>query len=201
MFTPMTEVLQPGKLGEAEIKHFTVTKDASMWSSFRPGEYCPEGEYAQLFVNGRLVMSDTHMEKNSNYDVVSQATGHTAIAGLGLGMILIPILRKPEVTEVTVIEKSQDVIDLVLPQLKAYLDGEAHSKLTVICADVLEWKPPKGWNADVIYFDIWPDICEDNLKDMNHLHRRFARRHSGWMGSWMEHSLKARRRRSRRERW
>jgi hypothetical protein len=200
-FTPMVEVLQPGKLGEAEIKHYTVTRDLSMISALRGrGEYCPEGSYAQLFVRNYLVMSDTLMERNTNWQIVREATGHTFIAGLGLGMILVPILRKPEVTKVTVIEKSQDVIDLVLPQLRAYLGADA-DKLEVICADILVWLPPKGWKVDVVYFDIWADICVDNIEEIIALHRRFARRKTHWMNSWCYERLKSHKRQEKSRRW
>jgi spermidine synthase len=109
------------------------------------------------------------------------------------------VLDKPEVESVTVIEKYQDVIDLVAPHY-------AHPKLTVICADIYEWTPPKGTVYDTIYFDIWPNICTDNLKDMEKLHRRFASKLNKanphrWMDSWLKDALKAQLRREKRNPW
>jgi len=65
--------------------------------------YIRPGRYARLHVGHVLMMSDTDMERRSNVQVVQQARGHVLIAGLG--MILHPILAKPEVTRVTVVEK------------------------------------------------------------------------------------------------
>ncbi len=202
MFTKMTEVLTPGTKGVACLSPVEVSSLQSMMSTFSPGMYCSQGTYMSLRVRGQLMMSDTSMEQNSNYRVVRMSRGSVLIAGLGLGMILLPIAKKPEVTSITVIEKFQDVIDLVWPQLQKAL-GKNAAKITIICADILEWQPPKGMKWDTIYFDIWPNLCTDNLEEMAKLHRRFGRRNKGWMGSWCRDTLLSRRRREDREerRW
>ncbi len=33
------------------------------------------------------------------------------------------------------------------------------------------------------WFDIWDDLCTDNLEQMKILHRKFARK-AAWKGSW-----------------
>lgn len=158
-----------------------------------------DGKYIRLVVNGELMMSDTDMEKNSNNNFVYAANGSVLIAGLGIGLILKAILEKPEVTNVTVIEKYQDVIDLVEPYYK-------NPKLKIICADILEWIPEKGEKWDTIYFDIWPTICEDNLDEIKLLHNRFKNKLNRtnkdcWMNSWMKERLQAERRRSKNNYW
>lgn len=111
MFPEMAKIFkEPVAQGIAKIEHHTVTEDESMMSGFHPGQWCPEGTYACLRINGRLVMSDTRMEHTTNWEVVHEAKGHVLIAGLGLGMILHPILAKEEVLSVTVVEKYADVI-------------------------------------------------------------------------------------------
>lgn len=192
-FKPMTEVVPQGSVGLARVEHFEVTRQG-----FR-ADAPPPGNYAKLIVGGRLYMSDTPFEKRTNWGIVHHANGHVLIAGLGLGMILTAILDKPAVQSVTVIEKYQDVIDLVAPH-------HLHPKLTVICADIFEWKPEKGTKYDTIYFDIWPDICTDSLKEMETLHRRFARilnreNHKAWMDSWQKDYLRYQRRRERASGW
>lgn len=194
-FPRMAERLPAGSVGEARVEHFDVTQDDARWSAFR-GECVSAGRYARLYVEGRLMMSDTNMERNSNWEFAYRANGRVLIAGLGLGMILDPVLAKPEVTSVEVIEKSADVIALIRPHFR-------DPKLTVIEADVMEWRPPKGRRWDTVYFDIWPDICEDNLDDMATLHRRFGRRLNRdnpncWMGSWQRGELLRLRRSGRR---
>jgi spermidine synthase len=134
-------------------------------------------------------MSDTLMEKSSNVGVINNASGHVLIAGLGIGLILPAILAKKEVLSVTVIEKYKEVIDLVEPHLHSLPGGE---KLHVIESDIFTWKPAKGKKFDTIYFDIWPNVCTDNLREMATLHRKYARckTSDGWINSWKRTHLK-----------
>jgi spermidine synthase len=195
MFPRMVEMVQPGNVGKAEVDHYEVSKHESAMSAWRRGDYCPPGKYARLLVDNHLVMSDTSMERYSNVEFLRHAHGNVLVAGLGLGMILHPALAKPEVAHITVIEKYQDVIDLIAPTLPS---GE----LEIICADIFEWTPVKGRKWNVIYFDIWPDICTGNLEDMAKMHQRFKGRLDRtdsycWMSSWMRDRLKAERRKDR----
>jgi spermidine synthase len=154
-------------------------------------DYPPKaGKHVRLVVCGETMMSDTEMEKASNREFIRMAKGDVLIAGLGIGLIIWPIINKPEVTSVTVIEKYPDVITLVSKSV-------AHHKLTIIEEDIFNWKTKRMF--DTIYFDIWPTISTDNLDEMATLNRKFARRLNpgGWRGSWMEDSLKYDRRRNR----
>ena len=128
-------------------------------------------------------MSDFHYERVTCEEVVRRAHGDVLIAGLGLGMILHPILKIEAVRSVTVIEKYQDVMDLVLPTLAV------NDKLQVVVGDICTWKPPRGRRYDVIWFDIWPDIEPTRLPEMTRLHRRYRRwlnraNPDCWMESW-----------------
>ena len=145
----------------------------------------------------QVVMSDFHYERATCVEVVERAHGDVLVAGLGLGMILHPILGKESVRSVTVIEKYQDVVDLVLPTLPA------SEKLTVLLDDIYTWKPPQAHSYDVIWFDIWPDIEVNRLSEMARLHRRFWRylnrtNPECWMESWHRQETQriARRRRN-----
>lgn len=201
MFPRMADKVPAGVLGSARVDHFTLSKEESDHTSIRasrPGgrfEFIPPGVYARLLINGEVMMSDTPLERYTNVEVVSEAHGHVLIAGLGLGMILWPILAKEGVTEVTVIEKNPDVVDLVLPYVPDDL------RLGVLEGDIYTWDPGKGVKFDTIYFDIWADISEDTLQEMATLHRRFGRRLNpgGWMGSWRKEHLVSERRRARRD--
>lgn len=194
-FPQMADRIPEGRCGKAEVTHFDVTEMESRLTAIRR-EYVPVGRYASLRVNGRLMMTDTPMERQTNWHFATHANGRVLIAGLGLGMILDPVIEKETVASVEVIEKSADVIALVGPHF-------VHPKLTTIHDDIFEWKPPRGQMWDTIYFDIWPDLCADNLDEMATLHRRFARRldrtnSRAWMGSWGRETLQRRRRRDQR---
>lgn len=195
-FPKMVDILPEGESGNVRIKHITVSEADSKFTSIRalmkgPSEYVAPGQYVQLFVNGALMMSDTQMEKRSNIYAVRNATGHMLIAGLGIGMIVHAIAKKSDVRSITIIEKSPDVIKLVAPTLP--------KKAKVIEGDIFTWTPAKGAKYDSIYFDIWADICTDNLEDMAKLNRRFARCKvpGAWSDSWERGELLARRRRER----
>ena len=201
VFVSMTEVIPPSQVGSARVEHFDVSKDASSMTAFRPGEFVPPGRYARLYVNGTMYMSDTPMERRTNYEVVRYAHGDVLIAGLGLGLILVPILKKEGVRHVTVIEKYADVIALVAPKF-------ACDRLTVICADIYEWRPPKGTKFNTIYFDIWSGQSTDDLEDMTRLHRAFRPYFASkkdddarWMNSWRREELQAQKRRDDRDEW
>ena len=173
-----------------------------------------DGKYVRLIVDNELMMSDTQMEKRSNQAFVMHAHGRVLIAGLGIGLILHNLITPTKdpyeickgggssitsgkITEVIVIEKSQDLIDLVSPYFK-------HDKIKIIQGDIFEWKPNKGEKFNTIYFDIWPDINTDNLEEIRKLHNRFKgfvdrADPLHWMNSWMKEFLQAEKRREQRE--
>lgn len=189
-FPNMAEIIAPAIRGCAVVSHYEITKLDAMHDSWHGIPTVP-GKVACLHVNGKLVMSDSYHEQRSNIEVLREARGHVLIAGLGLGMILHPILAKPQVQSVTVIEKYQDVIDLIIPTLPK------SDKLTVICADIFKFQPAKKVRWDTVYFDIWADICTDSLEEIAMLHQRFKTRKAkgGWMGSWYQDELRDRKRR------
>lgn len=145
-----------------------------------------------------LMMSDTDLEHQTNMRFLSAATGDVFIAGLGLGMIVHPLLKKDGVTSVTILEKYQAVIDAVGPTLD-------DPRVTILRGDVDEWTPKKGTVYDTIYFDIWPDRSEDNFPQINRLHRQWRKflrdRKKSWIGSWWHVEAKVMRERDRRAGW
>jgi len=201
-FVPMHTIIPPGRSGDVSIEHFEVNAAASRATQMRaafghPDEYVEPGTYCRLLVGGGVMMSDTRNEQRTNTAVIREARGRVLIAGLGIGMVVVPIARKPEVSSIAIVEKSPDVIALVAPHLLKATQG----KLQVIEADIFEWKPAKGSSYDAIYFDIWANICTDNLDGMGKLHRRFChyRSKGGWMDSWERDLLKYRRGQERRQ--
>lgn len=139
-------------------------------------------------------MSDTTGERESNEDVVYAARGDVLIAGLGLGMVLLPILAKDNVDSVRVVEKSKDVIRMVTPRIQEAAGANA-LKLVVELGDIYTWWPtPPRTRWDTIYFDIWPNIVlHQSFREMQELHKRFRPklRPRGWMSSWHYEDLKA----------
>lgn len=154
-----------------------------------------DGKYVRLHVNGKLMMSDTAMERRTNRSFIEFATGRVLIAGLGVGLIIQNIIDKEDVTEIVVIEKYQDVIDVVEPRI-------THPKLKIICADIFKYDMPKTEKFDTIYFDIWPDISTHNLNEMTLLHRKYRKNKiskDSFMDSWLRDFLRERRKKEKRE--
>lgn len=111
-------------------------------------------------------MSNTPAEIRDHIGFIYQAKGNVLIAGLGLGMVLKALLEKGDVTHITVVEKSEDVIKLVSP---FYQD----ERVTIIHEDIFNYKPEEIF--DYSWFDIWTYICGDNYDDMKRLNRKFSR--------------------------
>lgn len=138
------------------------------------------GIYTGLYIKGDLVMSDTPDELNDHYYPYLEAKDHCLINGLGLGCIAQGVLSKEEVTEVTIIEIQQDVIDIVGSYLRKQFPNK---KLNIICEDALKYKAPKNMYYGMVWNDIWTAISLDNLEEMAILHRKYGKR-AEWLHSW-----------------
>lgn len=139
-----------------------------------------------------------HGFSRSQHVYQDSSKGDVLIAGLGIGMIVLPISEKEEVNSITVIEKSPEVIELVEKPLRKVMENP--EKLKIIEADIFDWKPTQKY--DTIYFDIWYTICDTNLDEISKLNRKFgkARSQISWRGAWVEGRLRGMRRREKRER-
>ena len=177
----MHEILKPKETENFKIEHFEVSEESAKMCRLRDAingrrEYdgFEAGTYIRLCNkniqdNNRVMMSNTPMEINTNKYFVHKANGNVLIAGLGLGMIVLAIQDKPEVTSIVVIEKYKEIIDLVASQLPL------NNKVKIINSDIFDWQP-NGHRFDTVYFDIWDNICGDNYEEMKKLHRKFCRK-------------------------
>ena len=115
--------------------------------------------------------------------------GEILITGLGLGLVAEAILRAPEgnVTRITIVEQSADVIQLVAP----FLQERYGKKLEIVEGDAFLWRPPADRHFTVGWHDIWPDpAAATNADEMMELERH----HSAWcdwQGFWPQEYLLA----------
>lgn len=169
-YPKLSEILKDCEGERFKVNNFEITRDN--WRAKL--DRIPTGHYVRLIdksedvFSGRVVMSDTPMEKYTNSEFVHKAHGKVLIAGLGLGMIILAIQDKPEVEEIVVVEKYDEVRDLVLPQLPL------NDKVKVIIADAHDYVPDQQYNT--IYLDIWNSIGRSVYeKEMRPMRMRYRK--------------------------
>lgn len=184
MFESMSKILNDKETDRFKLEKFEI-KEYSFYNGI------PKGEYIRLIDKTKrfdgCVMSDTPMEHRTNYEILKKANGDVLIGGLGIGMILIPLMNKEEVKSITIIEKYQDIIDIVGSQLPL------NNKVKIIQGDIFNNDFPRGTNFDTIYFDIWNYINSDVYEEMKELKKKYRRclrskteNPNSWIGCWAE---------------
>lgn len=113
------------------------------------------------------------------------------VAGLGLGVVLRPLLVKPEVTAVIVVEINEDVIKLVGPKF-------SDPRLVIMQGDAKDDGPidlfaERGHKFETIWLDVWAGINKDNEPEMKRLTAMWRRvlAPKGWIGCWGRVEAKA----------
>lgn len=179
-----------GISGNWSVETYEVSDD--FWykiSMMKTGRGVPKGTYKKLVRSRTIVMSNTPDELRDFVHFKHRAIGNVLINGLGLGCLVKVLLENKEVTKITVIEKSDDVIKLIAP----YFNDK---RLNIIHADAFEYVPPKGEKYDFVWHDIWDNICGDNTKEMTVLHRKYAKK-TNWQDSWAKAQCQAQNRRAK----
>ena len=103
-------------------------------------------------------MDDSVPERRTQDFVVEIVTGKVLIGGLGLGCILEQLQAKDAVTKMIVIEKAQEVIDLVWPHLDV-------PKATIVHKDLEVYLKTTDETFDYIYMDVWPKRKHVSIPD------------------------------------
>lgn len=144
-------------------------------------------EYIQLYKRDEgVMMSDHPSETMSNQDFINKAYGDVLIFGLGLGVIIFPLLEDKDIKSITVVEYDLGVIDMVGQIIKKYDTG---NKVTIIHGDAFKQHElfPQSRRFDTIYFDIWIKIDDEAFSQMEELHnlyRKFLRSNICFIDSW-----------------
>lgn len=179
-FSPasMHAVIPAGEYGSAKVLHDSPDALTRMRAAMC-GQPLGCEVYTRLIVNNTLWMTDAEFEWRSNLEAVNRMTGDILIAGLGIGFVIHPILGRPNVSSITVIEKNADVIALIAPRFPT---------VNVIHADAREWRPTRR-SYDCVYLDIWPDVpSSDQREDIKALKKKYrpGLRKGGWVKAWCE---------------
>ena len=194
-FADLTDILPAGTIGNAEISHFSIAPDMTlmMRALFSdPMHYVQAGDYACLKVDGQIMMSDTTFERATAHEFLTRAHGAILITGLGLGMVLHPLIKNPRVTGITVVENNENVINLVQRTVPPY--PRPGCRVRLLHSDAFWWRP-SNQRFNTIWHDIWPTICTANLKEVAKLKRRYGQwldrdDPDRWQGAWVHEKLK-----------
>lgn len=111
----------------------------------------PKDEYTILFCPTHEIMQDTTKEYREHAPLWENAKGDVLLAGLGIGMVHQFLIDNEDVTSVTIVEKNQEVIDLVWDHCPK------NEKFRLVRADIYDWEPDSTW--DVGWFDSWIGEC------------------------------------------
>ena len=199
--------LSEGETQRFALQRFDVTADqADMFNlrAIRTGRTIRPGNYIKLVEKNRgLWMSDTPAEQIDHYPVlreIQRRGGTVLIFGLGIGMVVQAALKCTNVERVIVVEREQEVINLVQPQI-------ACEKLVVLQGDANEFKPEdlvpvlgEGYHLSVFYADIWIDLTCDNMKAYGNMKRRWSKV-SDFRWCWGEDTLRRQQRQERSRRY
>jgi spermidine synthase len=183
-----------GQRGPWRVERFTVGEHdiGRVICSFDGRDVLP-GTYTRLIKEGEYAptMSDTPAEISDHLWFIHRAQGKCLINGLGLGVVLRAILKKPEVTQVDIVEIDLDVINLVWPTY------QSDPRCTIHHDDAYSiiWPKHKRW--DCAWHNIWASMCTDNLEGVTRLKRKYGHR-VAFQAAWCEDFL---RREKRRDRW
>lgn len=178
-YTDVIARVPEGACGAAKIVHDTPSGLDRIRGSM-DGQPLTREKYARLLINGHAIMTDAEFERGTN-TVIFEAKGDALVAGLGIGLILDPLLAQCD--SVTVVERSPDVIGLVGPHFP---------KCRIVQGDIHEWEPDKGAKYDFIYFDIWGDFNADMVNEADQLEAKFRKRlrKGGLMRSWVKTAIR-----------
>lgn len=192
-------LLPGGTSGDVEIKAIEVSPEDASLAGLRAmlsgrGSVKP-GTYTGLYRRGGLWMSNTRDEQRDHLPVIWEARrgAQTAlVAGLGIGMVIAGLLAA-RIKHIDVVEIDPDVIALVGPKVTE-LAEQYGATIEIHEADIFAITWPKGTHWDVAWFDIWQDLCADNLPEMTKLARSYGRK-ATWKGYWGREEIKYHQRR------
>lgn len=113
--------------------------------------YTEEG-YKYLSKGDIIVMNNREDKIDTLQNFLKHAKGSILINGLGLGVLVEILLQREKVTDITVIENSEDVMKLVAP---TYLNHPLSNKLQIIVCDAYDYQPPVNKIYNAVWHDIW----------------------------------------------
>jgi hypothetical protein len=178
---PLVPYYEPGRFGKWEIrehhpdwiKGYFSDRHIPRWKSYILANWSKQKPVTW--------MSLTPMELESHAMQIAMAEGVVGIGGLGLGMALFNILRKPEVEKVYVFEKERSIIKL-LSKSARFMEWPGAEKLHIVLGDIKSAPIPPD-RLDYLYVDIWEMLGDDRaVPDLKIICNRLKPRAVTWWG-------------------
>lgn len=123
-----------------------------------------------LTYDGRVMMTDIEIEQLSCEVLLENAYGDVLFTGLGLGLHIGMLIDSGKADRISVLEKHQEVIDLV---------GPYFPNVEIFHGDAFTWVPSRKF--DCIWHDIWYD--RDTAEDAEFMFERFSP-YCNWQAAW-----------------
>lgn len=141
-----------------------------------------------LFKNDELIMTSTEFELLTNKPFLDVSFGDILIFGLGLGMIIYPLLEDSSIHSITVIEKEQELINYIGDKIK---EKDNNNKVSFVLGDVYDYHEVMSNDKkyDVIFFDYWHNLTMNNIDELENIknnYRIFLKNDTSVIMSWCE---------------
>lgn len=124
------------------------------------GYFSSNFEYLAVLKDDVVWMSTDPNEINTMRESIDEAKGHVLAFGLGLGYYPIMCAVKPDVSEVTIVEKDQKIIEIFKKHILPLF--EYKEKIHIIHDDAFNYARKDLSKYDYLFIDIWHNP-EDGL--------------------------------------
>lgn len=139
-----------------------IEVDNAYYSEHTPISYFGERfPYLAVLQDDIVWMSVTPHEINTMKKPIEEARGDVLVLGLGLGYYVFNILKKKEVTSVTVIENDRNVISLFNEHLIQKFSNL--EKLKIIYGDAIEFVKNSPQQFYYVFADIWHNVGDGEM--------------------------------------
>ena len=125
-------------------------------------------------------MSDTPKEKAEMKQLSNKCFGKVLVGGLGLGIVANYLDENTKVIEIVIVEKSQDVIDLIKPRIEKL-------STQIFCYDIKQYlKECEIGEYDCIVLDTWKGIDQRSYEFELLPLKRWAKKITSNVFCWAE---------------
>jgi len=146
--------------------------------------------FSDVYLNkeDKTIMCTTEFELLTNKPFLDNANGDVLIFGLGLGLIVFPILNDTDITSITIIENDESIIEYIGNKILEY---DTDNKVTILSGDGYNYHTYMDQNEkyDTIFLDFWVELNKENIEEITLVkenYRSFLKDGNSILMSWCE---------------